>query len=130
MKLVFLKIDKVFETDKNKVIEIPAGGIQFEHRGQTIQSVDPVQIEMTHYGKFYNIVRYIYFAVYADLSLNTTGEIMRESLFSVVAHEEVYTRIYKQMKKHCKVVPMYKPLNVSELFYSEFENAYMQMMEG
>lgn len=126
MKLAFIKIDCIVESADAKTIEIPAGGIQFEMRNQVIILDEPMQLEVTHEGHFNNLVREVNFAVYTDQSLNAV-KIMQESLFSIVAHEEVYRAIYKQMLQ-CKVVPMYRPLDVRELFNLEFENAYKQML--
>lgn len=53
---------------------------------------------------------------------------MTQSVFSVVAHEEVQRAIYKEIAMRCKVVPMYKPVNERELFAREYEAAYAQLM--
>ncbi|WP_342573735.1 molecular chaperone [Solibacillus sp. FSL K6-1781] len=128
MNLAFLKIDRIIENQGHKIIEIPAGGIQFECRGNMIQSIDPVQLEMNHMGIFHNTMRYMNFAVYTDQSLFASGQLMYESVFSVVAHEEVQQAIYKEIAKRCKVVPMYKPVNERELFAREYEAAYELLM--
>ena len=128
MKLAFLKIDRIIENQGHKVIQIPAGGIQFEYKGQTIQSMEAVQLEMNHEGIFQNTMRYMNFAVYTDQSLFASGQFMYESVFSVVAHEDVQRAIYKEIAKRCKVVPMYKPVNERELFAREYEVADMQMV--
>ncbi|WP_341320847.1 molecular chaperone [Solibacillus sp. FSL H8-0523] len=128
MKLVFLKIDRIVETADTKFIEIPAGGIQFEMRGQAIQSMEPVAIEMAHDGMFKNIIRNINFAVYTDQSLNASGQVMHESMFSVVAHEDVQRAIHKELAKRCKVVPMFRPIDTNELFCREFERAYEDLV--
>lgn len=128
MKLVFLKIDNIVEDPTGKIINIPVGGIQFEHKGQTIQSIKSVQLEMSHDGRFHNTLRYINFAVYTDQSLFASGQMMYGSVFSVVAHEEVQHAIYKEIVKRCKVVPMYKPVNERELVAREYESAYAQLM--
>lgn len=128
MNLAFLKIDRIIENQDHKIIEIPAGGIQFEYKGQTIQSMEPVQLEMNHEGLFHNTMRYMNFAVYKDQSLFASGKLMSQSVFSVVAHEEVQRAIYKEIAKRCKVVPMYKPVNEGELFAREYEAAYAQLL--
>ena len=128
MKLEFLKVDHIVETDKNKVIYIPAGGIQFGFKNKIISLKDPLQIEITHGGSFLNVVRYIDFVIYDDQSIYTTGEIKREGLFGIVAHEEVQLAIHKVLNKSCKVVPFFKPLDVKEMFCREFENAYEQLL--
>lgn len=129
MNLAFLKIDQIIENQDYKVIQIPAGGIQFEYKGQIIQSMEPVQLEMNHEGIFHNTMRYMNFAVYTDQSLFASGQLMYESVFSVVAHEEVQRAIYKEIAKRCKVVPMYKPVNERELFAREYEATYELLME-
>lgn len=128
MNLAFFKIDRIIENQGHKIIEIPAGGIQFEYKGQTIQLIEQVQIEMNHEGVFHNTIRYMNFAVYTDQSLFASGQLMYESVFSVVAHEEVQRAIYKEIAKRCKVVPMYKPVNERELFAREYEAAYELLM--
>ncbi|WP_339212977.1 molecular chaperone [Solibacillus sp. FSL W8-0372] len=128
MKLVFMKIDNIVETSKGKVINIPTGGIQFEYRGNVIQSIEPVQLEMSHDGRFQNIVRQMDFVVYTDQSLFASGKMMYGSVFSVVAHEDVQRAVYKEIVKRCKVVPMYKPVNERELFAREYESAYAQLL--
>ena len=128
MNLAFLKIDRIIENQGHKIIEIPAGGIQFEYKGQTIQSMEPVQLEMNNVGIFHNTMRYMNFAVYTDQSLFALGQLMSQSVFSVVAHEEVQRAIYKEIAKRCKIVPMYKPVNESELFAREYEAAYAQLL--
>ena len=129
MKLAFMKIEKITETDKSKTIHIPAGGIQFEYNGQAIQSMEPVQIEISHEGIFKNILHNIKFAVYLDQSLFATGGVMHESLVSVVAHEDVQRAIYKEMAKRCKILPLFKKINEREVFAREFEYAYEQLLE-
>lgn len=128
MNLAFFKIDRIIENQDHKVIQIPAGGIQFEYKGQTIQSMEPVQIEMNHEGIFHNTMRYMNFAVYTDKSLFASGQLMYESVFSVVAHEEVQRAIYKEIAKRCKVVPMYKVIDEGALIAREYEAAYAQLM--
>lgn len=128
MNLAFFKIDRIIENQVQKVIEIPAGGIQFEYRGNLIQSIEPLHLEMTHEGLFHNTMRYMNFAVYTDQSLFASGQLKYESVFSVVAHEEVQRAIYKEIAKRCKVVPMYKPVNERELFAREYESAYELLM--
>lgn len=128
MNLAFLKIDRIIENQGHKNIEIPAGGIQFEYRGNLIQSIEPVQIEMNHEGIFQNTMRYMNFAVYTDQSLFASGKPMSQSVFSVVAHEEVQRAIYIEINKRCKVVPMYKLVNEQELFAREYEAAYELLM--
>lgn len=128
MNLAFFKIDRIIENQDHKVIRIPAGGIQFEYRGNVIQSIEPVELEMNHEGVFNNAMRYMNFAVYTDQSLFASGQLMYESVFSVVAHEEVQRAIYKEIAKHCKVVPMYMPVNERELFAREYEAAYELLM--
>lgn len=129
MNLSFLKIDRIIENQGHKIIRIPAGGIQFEYRGNVIQSIEPVQLEMNHEGIFHNTMRYMNFAVYTDQSLFASGQLMYESVFSVVAHEDVQHAIYKEIiAKRCKVVPMYKPVNERELFAREYEAAYAQLL--
>ena len=128
MILVFLKIDRIIENQDHKVIQIPAGGIQFEYKGQIIQSIEPVQLEMNLEGLFHNTMRYMNFAVYTDQSLFASGQLMSQSIFSVVAHEEVQRAIYKEIAKRCKVVPMYKPVNERELFAREYETAYAHLL--
>ena len=68
MNLTFLKIDRIIENQDHKIIDIPAGGIQFECKGQTIQSIEPVQLEMNHEGIFHNTMRYMNFSVHTDQS--------------------------------------------------------------
>ena len=126
MKLEFLKVEKIVETDKGKVIYIPAGGIQFGFKNKIISLKDPLRIGMTHGGSFLNVVRYIDFVVYDDLSIYTTGEIKRESLFGIVANEEVLLAIHKELTKSCKEVPSFKPLDVKEILNREFEDAHKQ----
>ena len=128
MKLAFLKIDRIIENQNHKVIQIPTGGIQFEYRGNLIQSINPLVLEMSHDGIFQNIVRQFNFVVYTDQSLFASGKLMHGSVFSVVAHEDVQRAIYKEIAKRCKVVPMYKPVNESELFAREYESAYAQLL--
>ena len=128
MKLAYLKIDRIVETADNKIIEIPAGGIQFELRGQAIQSMEPVAIEMTHEGNYKNITRDINFAVYTDQSLFASAQVMHESVFSVVAHEDVQRAIHKELVKRCKVVPMFRSIDERELFCREFEQAYKDLV--
>lgn len=128
MKLAFLKIDAIFENQDHKVIEIPAGGIQFEYRGNVIQSIEPLVLKMSHDGRFLNIVRQMDFVVYTDQSLFASGQMMYGSVFSVVAHEDVQHAVYKEIVKRCKIVPMYKPVNERELFAREYESAYAQLM--
>ena len=128
MNLAFLKIDRIIENQDHKIIEIPAGGIQFEYKGQIIQSIEPVELEMNQLGIFHNTMRYMNFAVYTDQSLFASGKPMSQSVFSVVAHEEVQRAIYKEITKRCKVVPMYKLVNEQELFAREYEVAYELLM--
>ncbi|MER2009027.1 MAG: molecular chaperone [Psychrobacillus sp.] len=128
MNLALLKIDRIIENQDHKVIQIPAGGIQFEYRGNVIQSIEPVQLEMNHEGIFHNTIRYMNFAVYTDQSLFASGQLMYESVFSVVAHEEIQRAIYKEIAKRCKVVPMYKPVDEREMFAREYEAAYAQLL--
>ena len=128
MNLAFLKIDRIIENQDRKVIQIPAGGIQFEYRGNMIQSIEAVQIEINHEGIFHNTMRYMNFAVYTDQSLFASGQLMSQSVFSVVAHEAVQRAIYQEIAKRCKVVPMYKPVNERELFAREYEDAYAQLL--
>ena len=128
MKLAFLKIDRIIENQNHKVIEIPAGGIQFEYRGNVIQSIQPLALKMSHDGRFQNIVRSIDFVVYTDQSLFASGQMMYGSVFSVVAHEDVQHAVYKEIVKRCKVVPMYKPVNERELVDRECEAAYAQLL--
>ena len=127
MKLAFLKIDAIFENQDHKVIEIPAGGIQFEYRGNVIQSIEPLVLKMSHDGRFLNIVRQMDFVVYTDQSLFASGQMMYGSVFSVVAHEDVQHAVYTEIVERCKVVPMYKPVNERELFAWEYESAYVQL---
>lgn len=128
MNLTFLKIDRIIENQGHKIIEIPAGGIQFEYKGQTIQSMEPVELEMNQWGIFHNTMRYMNFAVYTDQSLFASGQLMSQSVFSVVAHEEVQRAIYKEIAKRCKVVPMYKVIDEGALIAREYEAAYAQLM--
>lgn len=128
MKLSFLKIDRIIENQGHKTIEIPSGGIQFEMRGQVIQSMEPIVIKMTHEGSYKNITRDVNFTVYTDQSLFAASQIMHESVFSVVAHEDVQREIYKEIARRCKVVPMYKPIDTKELFAREYEQAYRDML--
>lgn len=128
MNLTFLKIDRIIENHGHKIIEIPAGGIQFEYKGQTIQSMEPVELEMNQWGIFHNTMRYMNFAVYTDQSLFASGQLMSQSVFSVVAHEEVQRAIYKEIAKRCKVVPMYKVIDEGALIAREYEAAYAQLM--
>ncbi|MEK4628865.1 MAG: molecular chaperone [Solibacillus sp.] len=128
MKLEFLKVDQIVETDKHKIIYIPAGGMQFGFKDKIISLRDPLQIGMTHGGSFLNVARYIDFVVYEDQSIYTTGEIKREALFGIVAHEEVQLAIHKVLNKSCKVVPFFKQLDVKEMFCREFEEAYEQLL--
>ncbi|WP_342575490.1 molecular chaperone [Solibacillus sp. FSL K6-1781] len=128
MNLAFFKIDRIIENQGHKIIEIPAGGIQFEYKGRTIQSMEPVELEMNQWGIFHNTMRYMNFAVYTDQSLFASGQLMSQSVFSVVAHEAVQRAIYQEIAKRCKVVPMYKPVNERELFAREYEAAYAQLL--
>ncbi len=127
MKLEFLKVEKIVETDKGKVIYIPAGGIQFGFKNKIISLKDPLRIGMTHGGSFLNVVRYIDFVVYDDLSIYTTGEIKRESLFGIVSHDEVLLAIHKELEKSCKDVPSFRALDFNEMFIREFEDNYEKL---
>lgn len=129
MKLEFIKIDKIDEEQDRKIIHIPAGGIEFRINGNDVALAEPIQIEATHTGEFKNIVRYVQFAVYQDQSLNVI-RLTRESLFGVVAHEQVYHKLMTAMQQRCKVAPMYKPLDAALLLKNEYENSYMQLLEG
>lgn len=126
MKLEFLKIENIVETEKNIIIYIPAGGIQFGFRNKIISLKDPLRIAMTHRGSFLNVVRYIDFVVYDDLSIYTTGEIKRESLFGVVSNEEVLLAIHKALEKGCTDVPFFKSVESKEMFNREIGEAYEQ----
>ena len=127
MKLEFLKIENIVETEKNKIIYIPAGGIQFGFKNKIISLKDPLRIGMTHGGSFLNVVRYIDFVVYDDLSIYTTGEIKRESLFGIVSNDEVLLAIHKALEKNRKEVPSFKPLDVKEIFKQGWEENYEKM---
>ncbi|MBD8038501.1 molecular chaperone [Solibacillus sp. A46] len=126
MKLEFLKIENIVETEKNKIIYIPAGGIQFGFKNKIISLKDPLRIVMTHGGSFLNVVRYIDFVVYDDLSIYTTGEIKRESLFGIVANDEVILAIHKALEKSSKDVPFYRSLDFKEMYNRDFEEGYDQ----
>lgn len=126
MKLCFLKIDRILQKETIQAIEIPSGGIQFEHKGQVIQSMEPLYLEMTHCGMFKNILRTIEFAVYTDQSLEIV-ELTQASVYSIVSHEDVQRAIYKEIAKWCKVVPFSKPLDERELLAREYEFAYQQI---
>lgn len=126
MKLEFLKIEKIIETEKNIIIYIPAGGIQFGFKNKIISLKDPLRIAMTHRGSFLNVVRYVDFVVYDDLSIYTTGEIKRESLFGIVSNEEVLLAIYKALEENCTDVPFFKSVDFKEMFNREFGVAYGQ----
>ena len=126
MKLEFLKIEKIIETEKNIIIYIPAGGIQFGFKNKIISLKDPLRIAMTHRGSFLNVVRYIDFVVYDDLSIYTTGEIKRESLFGIVSNEEVLIAIHKALEEGCTDVPFFKSLSFKEIFHQEFKEANKQ----
>lgn len=119
MKLEFLKIENIVETEKSKIIHIPAGGIQFGFKNKIISLKDPLRIAMTHRGSFLNVVRYVDFVVYDDLSIYTTGEIKRESLFGIVANEEVLLAIHKALEKGCTEVPYFNTVDVKEMFDRE-----------
>lgn len=123
MKLEFLKIEKIVETEKNKIIYIPAGGIQFVFKNKIISLKDPLRIAMTHRGSFIDVVRYIDFVVYDDLSIYTTGEIKRESLFGIVSNDEVLSAIHKEIEKVSAEAPIYKSFDDKELFNQEFGQA-------
>lgn len=127
MKLEFLKIENIVVTEKNKIIYIPAGGIQFGFKNKIISLKDPLRIAMTHRGSFLNVVRYVDFVVYDDLSIYTTGEIKRESLFGIVANDEVLLAIHKALEKGSTDVPYFKMLDFKEMFNREFREAYEQM---
>ena len=60
---------------------------------------------MTHQGMFKNTLRNINFAVYTDQSIFSSRQVMYESLFSVLAHENVQHAIYSEISNRCKVVP-------------------------
>ncbi|MEK3766098.1 MULTISPECIES: molecular chaperone [unclassified Solibacillus] len=126
MKLEFLKIENIVETEKNKIIYIPAGGIQFGFKNKIISLKDPLRIAMTHGGSFLNVVRYIDFVVYDDLSIYTTGEIKRESLFGIVSNDEVILAIHKALEKSSKDVPFYRSLDFKEMYNRDFEEGYDQ----
>lgn len=124
MKLAFLKIDYIEENDTGKIIHIPSGGIQFEYKGQTIQSIEPISIEMEHEGIYRNIARDVQLAVYKDQSIFASSEIKTESLFNIIAHEDMQRAIHNQMINKCKIVPFFRPIDEKELFRREFEYAY------
>ena len=123
MKLEFLKIENIVETEKSKIIYIPAGGIQFGFKDKIISLKDPLRIAMTNGGSFLNVVRYIDFVVYDDLSIYTTGEIKRESLFGIVANDEVILAIQKALEKNRKEVPIHRSLDFKEMFNREFDDS-------
>lgn len=79
---------------------------------------------MGHEGNYKNIIRNINFAVYTDQSLNASAQAMHESVFSLVAHEDVQRAIHKELAKHCKVVPMFRLIDERELFRREYDNAF------
>lgn len=81
---------------------------------------------MTHRGSFIDVVRYIDFVVYDDLSIYTTGEIKRESLFGIVSNDEVLLAIHKEIEKVSAEAPMYKSFDDKELFNQEFGQANEQ----
>lgn len=126
MQLEFLKIEKIVETEKHKIIYIPAGGIQFVFKNKIISLRDPLRIAMTHRGSFLNVMRYIDFVVYDDLSIYTSGEIKRESLFGIVANDEVLLAIHNALEEDCADVQFYKSLDAKEMFNREFGEAYEQ----
>lgn len=126
MKLEFLKIENIVETEKNIIIYIPAGGIQFQFKNKIISLKDPLRIAMTHRGSFLNVVRYIDFVVYDDLSIYTTGEIKRESLFGIVSNDEVLLAINKALEKERTDVPFFKSLDFKAMSNREFGDTYEQ----
>ncbi|MEK4386323.1 molecular chaperone [Solibacillus sp. FSL W7-1464] len=126
MQLEFLKIEKIVETEKHKIIYIPAGGIQFVFKNKIISLKDPLRIAMTYRGSFLNVMRYIDFVVYDDLSIYTTGEIMRESLFGIVSNDEVLLAIQNALEEACADIPFFKSLDAKEMFNREFGEAYEQ----
>lgn len=128
MDLILLKVDDIDEEKDFKIIKIPTGGIVFTHKGHTIQSLEPVQLKMTHQGMFKNTLRNINFAVYTDQSIFSSRQVMYESLFSVLAHENVQHAIYSEISNRCKVVPFYRPVDERALFAMEYEGVNKQMV--
>lgn len=128
MKLTFLKIDHIRECDCVKTIEIPGGGIQFEHKNHEIISVDPVSFQMTDYGNFENIMQDVQFEVYEPFNIKPNGDIKTYSLFSIIAHEDVQKAIYKKIVGVCKSVPLKFNKNESELFAMEYEYKYKKLL--
>lgn len=127
MKLEFLKIEKIVETEKHKIIYIPAGGMQFVFKNKIISLKDPLRIAMTHRGSFLNVVRYIDFVVYDDLSIYTTGEIKRKSLFGIVSNDEVLFAIHNSLEEVSADIPFFKSLDAKEMFNREFGASYEQL---
>lgn len=128
MNLSFLKIDRIIENQDHKVIQIPADGIQFQHRNYVIQNNDPLEITMKHNGTYQNIVRDISAFAYIHRNGHVIGRMTFMNLFSIIANQDVQLAIYHEIVKQCKVVPLHKPIDERVLFEKEYGAADVQLM--
>lgn len=96
MKLSFLKIDRISGTETWERIEIPAGGIRFDHKEKEISLSEPLVLEVLD-GEFINQARYVHWDVYGDQSLNPEEMRMKWSLVSLLENDEVVTAIREKM---------------------------------
>lgn len=96
MKLSFLKIDRILQTETGERIEIPAGGIRFDHKEKEISLSEPLELHVVN-GEFVNQMRFVCWDVYGDQTLIPQEMRMQWSLVSLLANDEVLTAIREQM---------------------------------
>lgn len=99
MKLILFKIDTIIDTPDARIINIPRGGIVFSD-GDTHKWLEQsLQLDFTYNGMFKHVTKQIEFTTFDEKLLNF-ALVRKETLFNVLAHEEVQIAVASAIKRH------------------------------